>query len=135
MHLGEIQRLLKENEPMCICLQHVNTPIPSIGKYNLASSISGEGLLGTAIYVHNKVTYDKITIGTNMFQISSIRLHLRNKTSFMICNIYNQPNKNYDMAQLPNILSQFNEPILVLGDFNAHHPLWNANITEANCGQ
>ena len=94
MHLGEIQRLLKEYEPMCICLQHINTPIQLIGRYTLASSTSGEGLLGTAIYVHNQITYDKVAVGNNIFQISSIRLHLRNKTSFMICNIYNQPNEN-----------------------------------------
>ena len=117
---------------MCICLQHVNTPIPSIGNYSLASSVSGEGLLGTAIYVNNRITYDKITIGNNILQISFIRLHLINNTSFIICNLYNQPNENYNMALLPNILSQFNEPILILGDFNAHHPLWDADITEAN---
>ncbi|XP_064101838.1 uncharacterized protein LOC135212399 [Macrobrachium nipponense] len=36
------------------------------------------------------------------------------------------------MAQLSNILSQFNEPILVLGDFNAHHPLWDASTIDSD---
>ena len=128
-----MQRLLKEQEPMCICIQHVNTPVPSIGHYYLASSsIAGERLLGTAIYVHNQVTFDKITINNTSFQISAIRLHLPNKNSLILCNLYNQPGENYDLAQLPNILTQFQEPLLIVGDFNAHHPLWDVNVTDSN---
>ena len=52
LHLGEIQRLLKNFEPTAICLQHINNPVPSIGKYLLAtSSCQEEGNLGTAIYI------------------------------------------------------------------------------------
>ena len=132
MHLGEIQRLLKEYEPMCICLQHTNTPIPSIGKYFLATaSTPGAGLLGTAIYVHNRLTYDKIAVN-NTFQTLAIKLHLPNKKNIVMCNMYNQPSQNYDMRQLSNILSQFQQPVLIMGDFNAHHPLWDFNITDAD---
>ena len=117
---------------MSICLQHVNTPVPSIGKYFLASSsIPGEGLLGTSIYVHSNLTYDKITINNNILQISAIKLHIPNNT-ITLCNLYNQPNGNHNLNQMPNILNQFQEPLLIMGDFNAHHPLWDNNVSNAD---
>ena len=117
---------------MGLCLQHVNTPVPSIGKYFLASSsIPREGLLGTAIYIHCNLTYDRIVVNNNILQVSAIRLHLP-KNNIILCNLYNQPNENYDLNQLLNIFNQFQEPILVMGDFNAHHPLWDVNVTNAD---
>ena len=107
--MGEIQRLLKTYESIGICLQHVNSPIPSIGKYSLAvTSRPEEGNLGTAIYIHHKVFYDKITINQNDFQISAIRVQLDNQ-KFIICNMYNQPNKNYDLKNLQALLGNFSE--------------------------
>ena len=77
MHLGELQRILKEYEPISICLQHINTPVQTIGKYSLAaSSVPREGTLGTAIYVHHKVTYEKIIINDAYLQNSVLKLYL-----------------------------------------------------------
>ena len=53
---------------------------PNIGKYYLASSsIPEDGNLGTAIYVHNKIFHDKITINSAELQISAIKLQLKKK--------------------------------------------------------
>ena len=69
MRLGELQRLLKEQEPLGVCLQHTNGAIPSIGNYHLAShSVPTNGSLGTAIYIHHKVTYDTINITSTDFK-------------------------------------------------------------------
>ena len=46
--------------------------------------------------------------------------------------MYNQPNHQYDLKQLPNLLSHFQQPLLIMGDFNAHHPLWDDNVQEAD---
>ena len=124
LHIGEIQRLLKEHEPICICLQHVNTLVQNIWKYSLAaSSIPKEGTLGTAIYVHHKVTYDKIIPTSDYLQNSVIKLHLSENNTITLCNFYNQPNQNYNLKQLPNLLSKLQQPILIVGAFNDHHPL------------
>ena len=133
MHLGEIQRLLKEYEPICICLQHVNTLVQTIGKYSLAaSSISEEGTLGTAIYVHHKITFDKILLNDNYLQNSVLKLYISGTISITLCNIYNQPNQHYNLNQLSNFLSNLQQPTLLLGDFNAHHPLWDINKENAD---
>ena len=88
--------------------------------------------LGTAIYVHNKVTYNKINFNQSKFQISAVRLHLPDNKFITICNIYNQPNENYDLGEIPNILSRFEQPILLVGDFNAHSPLWDNSAEDAD---
>ena len=123
LHLGEIQRILKEYEPACICIQHMNTPVQNIGIYILAvSSLPNYSSLGTAIYVHKKVTCDKIHNSKSLLQVSALRLHLPGN-KITICNLYNQPNQNYDLKQLPSLLSKLQQPLLIVVDFNAHHPL------------
>ena len=117
---------------MCICLQHAKDPVQSISNYYLASkSLPDEDTLGTAIYVHSSITYDKININNPYLQMSAIRLHIYNK-NITLCNIYNQPNQNYNLNQLSNVLSNLQQPILLVGDFNAHHPLWDENTENAD---
>ena len=67
--LGEIERMLTTYNPMCICIQHVGEYDKNIKNYQLAcQSPRTNGELGTMIYVHNRVTYDKIQFNANSFQ-------------------------------------------------------------------
>ena len=114
---------------MAICLQHTNKTFPNIGKYNLAStSVPNDGNLGTAIYIHNKVFHDKMIINNDELQMSAIKLQLENNQTFIIYNLYNQPNKNYDLTNLSRLID-FQNPILIMGDFNAHNPIWDQNCS------
>ena len=91
-----------------------------------------ERTLGTAIYVHSKLTYDKIVTRSNYLQASIIKLYLPDKKNITICNIYNQPAFKYDLGQLSNLLSNLQAPLLIVGDFNAHHHIWDTTIEEEN---
>ena len=105
-------------------MQHVNIDIPMICKYSLAaSSVPKEGTLGTAVYVHHKVTFDNITLKDDYLQSSVLKLNLPQNKIITLCNIYNQPSQHYNLNQLPSFLSKLQQPLMVLGDFNAHHPL------------
>ena len=130
--MGEIQRLLKQYEPLAICLQHTNETIPKIGNYNLAAhSIPDVNTLGTAIYVNNRITYDNILIHNSEFQLSGIKLHL-NTSTFYLYNIYNQPSCHYDLQNLPQIIPNITDDFILVGDFNAHSPIWDSFCTEAD---
>ena len=132
LHIGEIQRLLKQYEPIAICLQHTNETIHKIGNYNLAAhSVPNINTLGTAIYINNRITYDNILINNPDFQISGIKLHL-NINTINLYNIYNQPSCNYDIQNLPQIIPNINDAFLLVGDFNAHNPLWDSLCNEAD---
>ena len=75
--------------------------------------------------------YDKITINNNEFQVSAIRIQLENQ-KYILCNVYNQPSKNYDFDNLQTIFNNFHEPMIVLGDFNAHNPIWDCNTVTSD---
>ena len=132
LRLGEIQRLLKQYEPIAICLQHTNEIVPKIGNYILASySFPDANTLGTAIYVNNRITYDNIQINNSELQLSGIKLHLNNNT-FNLYNIYNQPLCNYELQNLSQLLPDIHEDFLLIGDFNAHNPIWDSFCKEAD---
>ena len=49
---------------------------------------------------------------------------------FTICSIYAPPNKYIDIKDLEHLLSQMSEPVMLLGNFNSHNPLWgSAHLT------
>ena len=97
----------------------------------MSSSVPQDGNLGTAIYINNKVFHDKITINNADLQISAVKLQLEKNSTFTIYNIYNQPNKNYDLSNLSRLLDLQN-PVLIVGDFNAHSPIWDENCASSD---
>ena len=103
-------------------MQHIITPKQCIGNYNLvSSSVPEERALATIIYVHSKLIYDKIVTDSNYLQVSITKLYLPHEEAITICNIYNQPAFNYDLEQITNFISNLQGPLLIVGDFNAHH--------------
>lgn len=80
---------------------------------------------GTALYVSNDFTNCQISLNTELQAVaSSIRLNGR---MIYICSLYIPPdfdNTNL-LRNLDNLVTQFQNPYLILGDFNAHSPTWS----------
>ena len=88
---------------------------------------------GTALYINNDFVHDQITINTPLQAVAcTVRLNNRNVD---ICSIYLPPNGDNNNLErnLNNLIAQFQHPFLLLGDFNAHSPMWgrDANIPDA----
>ena len=131
--LGELQRLLKDYEPMCLCIQHIGEYDTNIKNYQLVSqSIKTQNELGTAIYIHNKTTFENLPVQSSYMQQSATVIHLENNKKLTICNMYNQPLYNYNVSNIKDIINNLPQPILLVGDFNAHSPLWDDNCREAD---
>ena len=130
---GELQRLIAEYDPVCLCLQHIGDYDTTINNYKLVSqSIKTTTELGTAIYVRNNITVDNIIIQSSECQYSATTIHLSKNNKFSICNIYNQPSFNYNLENIRNIITNLPEPYILMGDFNAHSPIWDENCLEAD---
>ena len=111
---------------MCICLQHIGPKAVLLRNYQLACySTNGNGELGTAIYVNNHVKYEILIPPVNIYQPTIIRLFLPDGNKITICNIYNQPDFNSNFNDLAQLVDNLPQPLLILGDFNAHNPLWD----------
>ena len=131
--VGELQRLITNYNPICLCLQHIGEQDTNIKNYKLVSqSIKNTTELGTAIYVRNDITVDHIAVQTSEFQYSATVLQLSATNKFTLCNIYNQPIFNYNFENLKNILNNLPRPYLLLGDFNVHSPLWEEDCITAD---
>ena len=129
IRIGEIERLITKYNPMCLCLQHLGKFDQNIKNYKIASqSNNNQGELGTAIYVHNSITYEDLQINNQNFQHSSIQLHVPGKGKVNIINFYNQPNFNYNIKELIKIINETQAPKLIVGDINRHSPIWDSRV-------
>ena len=84
---------------------------------------------GVALYINNDFVHDMITLNTPLQAVAcTIRLNGR---KIDICSIYIPPNTDNSVLErnLNQLITQFEHPFLLLGDFNAHNPMWARNIT------
>ena len=82
---------------------------------------------GVALYINNDFVHDQITLNTTLQAVAcTIRMNGREMD---ICSIYLPPNiENSTLERkLNHLISQFKHPFLLLGDFNAHNPMWGRN--------
>lgn len=125
--------LLKEHSPKCVCLQETFLgaflPHPPKG-YSIQTfsptnqATPGNGL---AILIHQSIPYNTIAINSNL-QVSAVRIGLH--TQYTVCNLYIHPNENITSQDLLNLINQLPQPFIILGDFNAKHPLWGNRETD-----
>lgn len=83
--------------------------------------VPGQGL---ATLIHSSIPYSKINIVTDL-QAQAIRIHLDRPIT--VCNMYINPQLNVNENQITNIITQLPGSFILLGDFNAKHPLWGDN--------
>ena len=46
------------------------------------------------------------------------------KKTLTVCNVYLPPPLNVNFSDLEHLIEQFPAPFVLVGDFNAHSPLW-----------
>ena len=79
---------------------------------------------GTALYINNDFVHDQITLNTPLQAVAcTVRLNGR---KIDICSLYIPSNTNNSHLErnLNRLISQFDNPFLLLRDVNAHNPLW-----------
>ena len=81
---------------------------------------------GSSILIRQDVVHSTQQINTNI-QAVAVRVTL--SFVFTVCSVYIPPNSNIDGNTFDNFLEQISGPVLLLGDFNAHNPLWGSKIT------
>ena len=126
---GDVHQLLKETRTNCLCLQETKLSPDAHFKIKgfkayLQNLDIEEGQLphgGVAIFVKNFVSSYKIELQTTLQAVAvSMKIHKR----ITICSLYLPPGEVIRKEQLQNLLDQLPKPFLILGDMNAHHPMW-----------
>ena len=100
----------------------------SLSQYNLFRFDNVNGYRrhgGVALYINTDFTHSEIDINTPLQAVAcTVRLNGR---LIDFCSIYIPPDHdNTDLLRsLNDLVKQFNNPFILLGDFNAHNPIWN----------
>ncbi|KAI5753437.1 hypothetical protein M8J77_000193 [Diaphorina citri] len=142
-HFHELKCLIRKFSPLIICIQETHlTPDrePKLRGFDFYRQDFTGGRIacgGVCIYVHESCFSKEIAINTNLQCVAAqVKLpHFPQPIS--ICNIYtpNTPNSTrYSEPDLTAIKAQLSSPFIILGDFNAHNPLWGS-LTLSNEGK
>ena len=132
----ELQHLISLYKPKTISLQEtklnsteylLNTGYKLYNRINPGNTIQG----GVAIVIDKTINHQKLYLQTNL---QAIAIKLLEKPYLTICNIYLPPNEPLPCREITELIDQLTPPYLLVGDFNAHNPLWgeHRNNTRGN---
>ena len=127
----ELQILADQCRALLICLGEIKLPYDEkyifkgyeVFQKNKDAGPQGIAHGGVAILARPQVAPIPVRLNTNFQAVAiSVKLHRR----ITVCSIYIPPGAGGDFseADLERLLSQLPKPYLLLGDMNAHNPLW-----------
>lgn len=85
--------------------------------------ISSTSKRGVAFLIHNSLEHSIIDITS---RIRAISTKIKSNITFTVINAYISPKDTITEHELHQLISNFNEAVLLLGDFNAWSPLWGS---------
>lgn len=77
---------------------------------------------GVALFIRNNIPVKEIRLISEL-QVTAVQIESPLKVT--ICNFY-LPDGNWQVHDIHNIIDQLPRPVLIVGDFNAHSPLWGS---------
>ena len=125
----DLRVLISETNPTCMCLQELKLPDTNTGfsfdkNYNTYIKLPPDNDVpkgGALIAVKKIIPHNSLPLNT---PLQAVAIELYGEKLQSICSIYLPPNENITINQLHTIINQLPKPALLMGDFNAHSPLW-----------
>ena len=74
---------------------------------------------GTSIFIRNDLLHRKLELNTDL---QAVAVRVSSHKPVTICSLY--VNDSININQLTELCKQLPTPFLLVGDFNAHNPLW-----------
>ena len=126
----DITDLLEEHSPFTMCLQetHLKGSHSNILKHfqwfrrDRLQSNHPSG--GSAVVVQRSVPCSEVTLNTALEAVATRILLDRIIT---VCSVYIPPNYQLKYEELEVLCNQLPPPFVLVGDFNAHNPLWGSS--------
>lgn len=107
---------------------HLRLKIPG---FNIERNDCGNKHNGVCILIHNSIAYNKInTFFDDSLQNICIQISVNGK-QISIVSFYSPTNCNpaFDKTKFENLIKSIPEPMIIAGDFNAHHTSWGCCST------
>ena len=98
-----------------------NFKIPKFSKLLKEGNFNRRYHGGVGLFIREDIPYEEINLRTSL---TAVAARVTIKSTFTVCNIYLPPSQNVYLNDLNALYQQLPQPTLILGDFNAHSPLW-----------
>jgi len=85
---------------------------------------------GVAIFVHNSCPYRELTVNSE-YQVASVRVNINSIQTITVASIYIPGRVGMDVQSLSAVVNALPQPLLLLGDLNAHHGMWGEQAEDA----
>ena len=125
----EISLLLAEKNPSCVCLQELklstNSPYDIGSHYKAYSKLpNGDDEFprgGTLVAVRRDIPHTSLQLNT---PLQAVAISLTTGDLRSICSVYLPPTEQVSELQIKQLIDQLPEPTMIVGDMNAHNPMW-----------
>ena len=77
---------------------------------------------GVATLIRRDIPHSRIDLQTRL-QATAFRIGLTKQ--YTLCNIYISPQYHLQLNEITNLIDQLPQPIIIGGDFNSRHPMWD----------
>ena len=125
---------MHDHNPGIVCLQETKLgtkPYNPGLNYNIFRSVPPPGNYahgGAAILIRKSLQHSPVQLNT---RLQAVAVKAYTGKAVTICSLYLPPTEDFSENDILNLLNQLPQPYLVLGDFNAHNPLWGGNTLDA----
>ena len=121
---------MNRHHPSCVCLQEVmlennNYNLGREYEFYAAVPLGLRSKGGTAIAVRKDIHHNRLNLRTTL-QVVALEICLVGRGKRTLCSIYLPPTEQVTEQELIDLLEQLPAPLILLGDFNAHNPLWGS---------
>ena len=131
--------LLSSIAPAVVCLQETKLPadykdilgtkIPDYSSFHQIYPGGDIACGGNSIYIKKGILHRQIPLITPL-QAVACRVTLNRPIT--VCSIYIPPDTNLHLGDLNNLIDQLPTPFYIMGDFNAHNPIWGSDSENEN---
>ena len=125
----DLKLLTNIYHPKILGLQETLCDKFTLSGYSILHKKDNPGDRGVSLMVDNSIVSSEVVLQTDLEALAT-RATVGNKT-YTFCNLYLSPSKTYSKVSIEHLLDQLPRPAVLMGDFNAHHPLWGSSTSNS----
>ena len=133
-NLDEIHILIQDFFPVAFCLQETLLSDKNVVEFRKYALFCSKPVIrdnrahgGAALMIRKDVPHSQVQTVSNL-QAVAVRVSLFHPIT--ICSIYLPSSSPIDIKKLTDLLDQLSSPVLLIGDFYAHSPLWGCKFLD-----
>ena len=130
----QLKVMIHDFNPGIICLQETKignilyNPGLNYSMYHSPPPPGDVAHGGSAVIIHKSLQHSVLNLKTSL-QAVAVEVILDKQIT--ICSLYLPPKCGFTENDIQSLINELPRPFLLLGDFNAHNPLWGGNVLDS----